>query len=230
MDVQAVNSYGLDLYPQNSTNLSSLSIVEPVMHAFSSLLLLGTVVFQSVLGRPDGTRVRREGDILKRSVDSFVATESPIALTKLLCNIGSSGCAASGAASGVVVASPSKSDPDCEFMAIRTSDDDIQLTFLVDWYTWTRDSALVFKAIVDTFTNSYDAGLQTEIQNYIAAQAKLQGVSNPSGSLSDGAGLGEPKFNVDLTQFTGAWGKCRLSQVMVHIYGLIACLKRSTAT
>lgn len=76
-----------------------------------------------------------------------------------------------------------------------------------DWYTWTRDSALVFKAIVDTFTHSYDAGLQTQIQNYIAAQAKLQGVSNPSGSLSDGAGLGEPKFYVDLTQFTGAWGR-----------------------
>ncbi|KAJ9143535.1 Glucoamylase [Coniochaeta hoffmannii] len=158
------------------------------MHAFSSLLLLGTFVFQSVLGRPDGTRVRREGEILKRSVDSFVATESPIALTKLLCNIGASGCAASGAASGVVVASPSKSNPDY-------------------WYTWTRDSALVFKSIVDTFTNSYDANLQSEIQNYIAAQAKLQGVSNPSGSLSDGAGLGEPKFNVDLSQFTGAWGR-----------------------
>ncbi|KAK3680732.1 glycoside hydrolase family 15 protein, partial [Podospora appendiculata] len=39
------------------------------------------------------------------------------------------------------------------------------------------------------------------------SQAKLQGVSNPSGSFSNGAGLGEPKFNVDLTQFTGAWGR-----------------------
>lgn len=75
-----------------------------------------------------------------------------------------------------------------------------------DWYTWTRDSALTFKCIVDTFTNSYDASLQAEIQNYIAAQAHLQGVSNPSGGLSDGAGLAEPKFNVDMSQFTGAWG------------------------
>jgi hypothetical protein len=112
MDVHVVHSY---LQPQNSTNLGSLSPVEPVMHAFSSLLLLGTFVFQSVLGRPDGTRVRREGEILKRSVDSFVATESPIALSRLLCNIGSSGCAVSGAASGVVVASPSKNNPDCKF-------------------------------------------------------------------------------------------------------------------
>ena len=76
-----------------------------------------------------------------------------------------------------------------------------------DFYSWSRDSALVFKTIVDTFIHSYDANLQSEIENYIAAQAKLQGVSNPSGSLSDGSGLGEPKFNVDLTAFTGAWGK-----------------------
>jgi glucoamylase len=114
MDAKVVHKYGLDLHPQNSTSLSCLPLVEPVMHAFSSLLLLGTFVFQAVLGRPDGTRVRRESEILKRSVDSFVATESPIALSKLLCNIGASGCAASGAASGVVVASPSKSNPDCE--------------------------------------------------------------------------------------------------------------------
>jgi glucoamylase len=66
---------------------------------------------------------------------------------------------------------------------------------------------LVFKAIVDTFTNSYDANLQIQIQNYIAAQAKVQGVSNPSGSLSNGAGLGEAKYNVDLSAFTGAWGE-----------------------
>lgn len=79
-----------------------------------------------------------------------------------------------------------------------------------DWYTWTRDSALVFKCIVDRFTHSYDGNLQKHIQEYIAAQAKLQGVSNPSGSLSDGAGLAEPKFNVDLSAFTGPWGKVDL--------------------
>lgn len=76
-----------------------------------------------------------------------------------------------------------------------------------DWYTWTRDSALVFKQIVDQFVHSYDSSLETEIQNYIISQAVLQGVSNPSGSLSGGAGLGEPKFNVDMSQFTGSWGR-----------------------
>ena len=53
----------------------------------------------------------------------------------------------------------------------------------------------------------YDPALQTQIQNYVISQANLQAVSNPSGGLSNGAGLGEPKFMVDLTQFTGAWGR-----------------------
>ncbi|KAK3314938.1 glucan 1, 4-alpha-glucosidase [Apodospora peruviana] len=158
------------------------------MHAVSSLLLLGACAFQAVLGgRPD-LAARREAEIVKRDVDSFIATEKPYALTRLLCNIGPNGCAAAGAAPGVVVASPSKSNPDY-------------------WYTWTRDASLVFKLVVDTFANSYDSNLQTNIQNFIISQAKLQGVSNPSGSFSNGAGLGEPKFYVDLTQYTGAWGR-----------------------
>lgn len=65
----------------------------------------------------------------------------------------------------------------------------------------------MFKYVVDRFINQYDAGLQKRIQQYIASQAKLQGVSNPSGSLSDGSGLGEAKFEVDLSAFTGGWGE-----------------------
>jgi len=49
------------------------------------------------------------------SPDSFVAWERPVALRKLLCNIGPTGCAVAGAGPGVIVASPSKHDPDCWF-------------------------------------------------------------------------------------------------------------------
>jgi glucoamylase len=59
---------------------------------------------------------------------------------------------------------------------------------------------------VDTFVNGYSASLQTEIENYISAQAYLQTVSNPSGGLSSG-GLGEPKFNAGESAFTGSWGR-----------------------
>ncbi|KAJ6780421.1 hypothetical protein PWT90_02308 [Aphanocladium album] len=165
-------------------NTSSAPYAQPIMHGLGSVLLLGTLAAQKVLGLP-GTSAAQ---LQRRSVDSFVSSEAPVALQKLLCNIGSDGCEAQSAAPGAVVASPSTSNPNY-------------------WYTWTRDSALVFKCLVDRFTHSYDGNLQKLIQEYIAAQAKLQGVSNPSGSLSDGAGLAEPKFNVDLSAFTGPWGR-----------------------
>lgn len=53
--------------------------------------------------------------VLKRFVDSFIATESPIALAGILCNIGTTGACANGASSGIVVAGPGKSSPDCQF-------------------------------------------------------------------------------------------------------------------
>ncbi|KAL2293211.1 hypothetical protein FJTKL_05179 [Diaporthe vaccinii] len=182
-----------DIQPSGTANIAALSVnssslVQPIMTGLTSLLLLGTYAFQAVLGRPDAGLVRNNGEVIKRSVDSFVATESPIALSRLLCNIGATGCYSQGVASGAVIASPSKANPDY-------------------WYTWTRDAGLVLKELIDTFANNYNTTLQSDIQNYISAQAKLQGVSNPSGSLSNGAGLGEPKFNVDLSQFTGSWGR-----------------------
>ena len=96
-------------------SLNASDLVLPAMHALSSLFLLGTCAVQTVLGRPDAAlRAKREGAILKRSVDSFIETQTPIAWSKLLCNIGPDGCAASGAAPGTVIASPSKSEPDCK--------------------------------------------------------------------------------------------------------------------
>lgn len=79
------------------------------MYAFTSLFLVGSLAVQAVLSLPDPSRVKaREAELLKRSVDTFIATESPIALADMLCNIGSAGACASGASSGIVVASPDK--------------------------------------------------------------------------------------------------------------------------
>ncbi|KXJ96895.1 glycoside hydrolase family 15 protein [Microdochium bolleyi] len=176
------------------------------MHALSSLLLLGGVAVQHVFAHPGTSTANVDAAILKRSVDDFVAKEEPIALKELLCNIGASGCYAQGASAGIVVASPSRSDPDY-------------------WYTWTRDAALVFKAIVDRFVYKYDAGLQKNIQEYIAAQAKLQTVSNPSGGLSDGQGLGEAKYYVDLSPFTGGWGRPQRDGPALRAIAMIAYSK-----
>jgi len=105
-----LNVNGFDLQTANET--AGISLLQPAMHALSSLVLLGACAFQSVLGRPDDIAAR-DAQIVKRAVDDWIAFETPIAERKLLCNIGSNGCAAAGAASGVVVASPSKSNPDC---------------------------------------------------------------------------------------------------------------------
>jgi glucoamylase len=82
-----------------------------------------------------------------------------------------------------------------------------QLTIYVDFYTWSRDSALTLKMLVDEFIFG-NTSLQTVIEDYVHAQAVLQTVANPSGTfLPQGVGLGEPKFMVDGSRFNGAWGR-----------------------
>ncbi|KAJ7636912.1 glycoside hydrolase family 15 protein [Roridomyces roridus] len=120
-------------------------------------------------------------------VDSYIAIEAPIAKAGILANIGPNGAYASAAAPGVVIASPSTHDPD----------------YL---YTWVRDASLVFKLLIDQYTTGQDPNLGQHIQDFIQSQTKLQQVSNPSGSVSTG-GLGEPKFQVNETDFTGSWGR-----------------------
>lgn len=64
---------------------------------------------------------------------------------------------------------------------------------------------MTLKVLVEHFLAG-DGSLRPTIQQYVSSQAKLQDVSNPSGGPNTG-GLGEPKFHVNLTQFTGAWGR-----------------------
>ncbi|KAF4331727.1 glucoamylase [Fusarium beomiforme] len=120
------------------------------------------------------------------SLDRFIAKEADISIKGVLANIGADSKRAQGAAPGAIIASPSRIDPDY-------------------WYTWTRDSALTYKVLVERFIRG-EKSLQRNIDEYISAQAKLQGVTNPSGGPESG-GLGEPKFQVNLTAFTGSWGR-----------------------
>jgi len=67
--------------PYASFNLTTFA-AQSIMSPLTSLLVLGSLTIQAVLSLPDPSRVKeREAEILKRSVDSFIATESPIALT-----------------------------------------------------------------------------------------------------------------------------------------------------
>jgi glucoamylase len=92
-------------------NITSIAeIIEPMMFSFTSVSAITLLSLSAVFAHPSQTR----HEILKRDVDSFIATESPIALRDLLCNIGSTGSCVSGAASGLVIASPDRTSPDCK--------------------------------------------------------------------------------------------------------------------
>ncbi|KAG6863318.1 hypothetical protein C0993_012022, partial [Termitomyces sp. T159_Od127] len=56
------------------------------------------------------------------------------------------------------------------------------------------------------YTIGGDDFLGPWITDYISAQTILQQVSNPSGTVSTG-GLGEPKFNINMTAFNGSWSR-----------------------
>lgn len=93
-----------------------------------------------------------------------------------------------GASAGIVVASPSTEDPN----------------YL---YTWTRDAALTMKSLIDRVAAGSDKNLTPTIEAYIKVQGALQRIPNLSGNFSDLSGLGEPKFNINATEFTGSWGR-----------------------
>jgi glucoamylase len=125
--------------------------------------------------------------VAQTNVEAFIAKESPIAKANMLANIGTNSYRYQGALAGVVVAAPS-TNPDYR-------------------YVWTRDAALVFKAIIDQFTSGADTSLRSRIDDYVQSTPKFQALDTPSGSASSAQNLGEPKFNLDITAFTGSWGR-----------------------
>ncbi|KAL9045786.1 MAG: hypothetical protein Q9214_001230 [Letrouitia sp. 1 TL-2023] len=127
-------------------------------------------------------RFFRHGERVTSSLSTFISNEYPIAFQGVLNNI-----EAAGVTPGLVIASPSRRDPDY-------------------FYTWTRDSALTLLMLIDELLAG-NTSFHSKIEDYVSAQAGLQIVSSPSGELSDGSGLGEPKFNADGSAFTGFWGR-----------------------
>ncbi|KAL8891394.1 MAG: hypothetical protein Q9215_001536 [Flavoplaca cf. flavocitrina] len=134
-------------------------------------------------------------------LESFIAYERSVALHGVLKNFGVKD-KGTEVDPGVIIASPSQQDPDY-------------------FYTWTRDSALTATMLIDAFLAG-DTSLQPRIEDYISAQAILQTVASPSGDLTDGSGLGEPKFEVNSTTFTGPWGRPQRDGPALRATALIA--------
>ncbi|KAI5959635.1 SGA1 [Candida pseudojiufengensis] len=102
---------------------------------------------------------------------------------------------------GAIVASPSTSDPNY-------------------YYQWTRDSALSIKTLIFYIQDYYNSiipntdvnsilnkKIKEIVELYIIHNYYLQRLPNRSGTFEDLSGLGEPKFNVDMTAFDENWGR-----------------------
>jgi glucoamylase len=82
---------------------------------------------------------------------------------------------------GMVVASPSRSEPNY-------------------YYDWVRDTALTMRALVDYYELKGDAGIKKMIFTWIDAEIYRQNLPTLSG-------LGEPKYFIDGSGYTGPWGR-----------------------
>lgn len=150
------------------------------------LSLLTSILLTSTLASPSPLQTLQER---QDALSTFISREQPIALQGVLANIGGLNSSwVEGASPGIVVASPSTYNPNY-------------------FYTWTRDSALTYTMLIDELIFG-NTSLRQTIEDYTTAQAILQTVTNPSGSLwPAGDGLGEPKFYTNMTRFDGTWGR-----------------------
>ena len=82
---------------------------------------------------------------------------------------------------GMVVASPSKEAPNY-------------------YFDWVRDTALTMRSLIDYYQLSNDQKIRNMIFTWIDAEAYRQ-------NLPTYSGLGEPKYNIDGSGFTGPWGR-----------------------
>ncbi|KAL6710044.1 Glucoamylase, intracellular sporulation-specific [Coniothyrium glycines] len=140
------------------------------------------------------SRVPSQQEPLQDSLDAWIVAEKRIALDNLLANVAPGGRNVENTevAAGTVIASPSQAGPDY-------------------WYQWVRDAAITMNTIVDEYASdpasSTASTLSTILDAYAALQQKIQHTANPSGIFEDLSSLGEPKFHVDGSAFTGSWGR-----------------------
>lgn len=83
--------------------------------------------------------------------------------------------------SGMVIASPSKLNPNY-------------------YYHWIRDSGIVMRTIVKYYIKTGNLQCFKQIIDYVESEKKIQGIQCITG-------LGEPKFNVNQTSFNDVWGR-----------------------
>lgn len=91
-----------------------------------------------------------------------------------------------GIAPGVVIASPSRQNPDY-------------------FFHWVRDAGLTMDVIVSLYETSSDSRARERYLNLLLDFARFSRANQTTPTVSQG--LGEPKFHVDGRPFDGPWGR-----------------------
>ncbi|KAL1652933.1 Glucoamylase, intracellular sporulation-specific [Didymella pomorum] len=187
-----------------------LASIAPYTYAFS----IPPLPHLRFLGAADAQRQQQP---LHDSLDAWIQQEERTALDKLLANVSPGGrnVEGKGVAPGTVVASPSQDGPDY-------------------WYQWVRDAAITMNTLVDVYgddtSSSLGGQLSTILDAYTSLQQTIQRTSNPSGTYGDLSGLGEPKFEIDGTPFTGSWGRPQRDGPALRALTLIHYLREYNAS
>ncbi|KAF9307048.1 glycoside hydrolase 15 protein [Podila horticola] len=128
----------------------------------------------------------------RNTIATWLGSQYSYSVTRLLGALGPSGTVA-----GVVVAAQSSSNPDY-------------------WYHWARDGALSMDVVAKLYAKAVVAGdttnanlYKSKLQAWITFEAGLASRTNPTVGITGNAAdnVGEPKFNVDGSAFTGGWGR-----------------------
>lgn len=89
------------------------------------------------------------------------------------------------------------------------------------YFHWTRDAALVMRVIIKHYKKREDLRCFKQMINYINVESKFQ-------NLETQGGLGEPKYNVNITSFNDTWGRPQndgpalRGLVMLEIYKIMS--------
>lgn len=150
------------------------------------------------------------------SLEAWIKRQEALSLEKLLDNISPGGKNAEHTVAGTVLASPSKNHPDY-------------------FYQWIRDAGITLGTLVDIYAQNATSEfskirIEPIMKAYIQLSSKVQQGSNPSGSFDDLSSLGEPKFNVDGTPFTGNWGRPQRDGPALRAITLMSYLRAYNAS
>ncbi|MGE3260219.1 MAG: glycoside hydrolase family 15 protein [Bacteriovoracia bacterium] len=111
---------------------------------------------------------------------TWLESEVPFAISKIFFH-----SAQPGMPVGSVIASPSRSDPDY-------------------YFHWVRDAALTMETFVTLYIQEKSPSQRAAYLNRLLAYADFSVANQKAHTLT---GLGEPKFHVEGTPFTGPWGR-----------------------